>query len=96
MMLKYSEIMVANLSPIMKITPRNCGPCCCEVHEEAPEADIGDIGTGVLHDGVNVTVCVDVSITVDTTGCGLSTGTIMSSVNRVVTFFCKVCTQSCE
>ena len=49
------------------------------LHEEASEADVVDM-MGILHDGVNVTVCVDVSITVDTTGCGLSTG-IMSSVN---------------
>ena len=67
MMLKDSEIMVVNLSPIMKIIPKNCGPCCCAVHEEASEADVVDM---ILHNGVNVTVCVDVSITVDTTGCG--------------------------
>ena len=48
------------------------------LHEEAPEANVVDIG--ILHDGVNVTVCVDVSIIVDTTGCGLSTD-IISSVN---------------
>ena len=42
------------------------------LHEEAPEADVGDM-MGILHDGVNVTVCVVVSITVDTTGCSLST-----------------------
>ena len=48
------------------------------LHEVALEADVVDIN--ILHDGVNVTVCVDVSITVDTTGCGMSTG-ITSSVN---------------
>ena len=41
------------------------------LHEGAPEDDVVDM-MGILHvhDGVNVTVCVDVSITVDTTGCG--------------------------
>ena len=39
------------------------------LHEEAPEADVVDM-MGILYDGVSVTVCVDVSITVDT---GLST-----------------------
>ena len=86
--------MVINLSPIMKTIPRNCGPTRCAVHdgvlttvvvemstlhEEASEDDVVDM-MGILHDGVNVTVCVDVSITVDTTGCGLSTD-IMSSGN---------------
>ena len=47
-------------------------------HKGASEGDVFDMG--ILHDGVNVTVCVDVSITVDTTGCGLSTH-IISSVN---------------
>ena len=80
----------------MKIIPRNCGPPRCAVydgvlttvvvemsmlHEGASEADVVDIGTGILHDGVNVTVCVDVSIIVDTTGCGMSTDIISSSVN---------------
>ena len=32
------------------------------LHEESPEADV--VNMGILHDGVNVTVCVDVSITV--------------------------------
>ena len=31
------------------------------------------MGIYILHNGVSVTVCVVVSITVDTTGCGLST-----------------------
>ena len=78
----------------MKVIP-SCGPTrCCAVHngvlttvvvemsalhEEASEADVVDM-MGILHDGVNVTVCVDVSITVDTTGCGSSTD-IISSVN---------------
>ena len=66
MMFKDSEMMVVNLSPIMKIIPRNCGPRCCAVHEEASEADVVDMD--ILHNGVNVTVCVDVSITVNTTG----------------------------
>ena len=49
------------------------------LHEESPEADVVDM-MGILHDGVNVTVCVDVSITVDTTCCGLSTDTISSTI----------------
>ena len=49
------------------------------LYEEAPETDVVDM-MGILHDGVNVTVCVDVFITVDTTVCGLSTD-IISSVN---------------
>ena len=49
------------------------------LHEGASEADVVDM-MGILHNGVKVTVCVDVSITVDTTGCGLSTD-IISSVN---------------
>ena len=62
----------------MKIIPRNCGPRCCAVHEEASEADV--VAMGILHDEVNVTVCVDVSITIDTTSCGMSKD-IISSVN---------------
>ena len=77
----------------MKTIPRNCGPTRCAVHagvlttvvvemstlhEETSKADVVDMD--ILHNGVNVTVCVDVSITVDTAGCGLSTD-IISSVN---------------
>ena len=42
------------------------------LHEKASEANVVDMNK--LHDidGVNVPVCVDVSSTVDTAGCGLS------------------------
>ena len=78
----------------MKIIFRNFGPTSCAVHdgvlttvvvemstlhEGASEADVVDM-MDILHDGVSVTFCVVVSITVDTTGCGLSTD-IISSVN---------------
>ena len=42
------------------------------LHEGASEADVVDMN--ILHVGVNMPVCVDVRIIVDTTGCGLSTG----------------------
>ena len=41
------------------------------LHERASEADVVDMN--ILHNGVNMPVSVDVRITVDTTGCGLST-----------------------
>ena len=48
------------------------------VHDGVLVVDVVDMD--ILHDGVNVTVCVNVSITVDTTGCGLSTGIISSTI----------------
>ena len=98
MMLKDDTIMVVNFVSYNKIILSSCGSSCFAVQDEvftivvvevstlhkgASKADV--VNMGILHDGVNMTVCVDVSITVDTTSCGLST--VMSSVNRVVTFF---------
>ena len=48
----------------------------------ASEADVFDMN--ILHDGVNMPVSVDVRITVDTTGCGLSTGVMFKL------FFCEL------
>ena len=91
MMFKDSKMMVVNLSPIVNIIPRNCGPTCCAVHDGVlttvvvemsmlQEASDAVVDMDILNDGVNMTVCVDVSITVDITGCGLSPD-IISSVN---------------
>ena len=53
---------------IVKLTP-------CIIPRNSDVVDMG-----ILHDGVNMTVCVDVSMTGlgDTTGCGLSTNIIPS------------------
>ena len=63
---------VSSMAAVRMILPPTHGS------EVLTETNVVDMG--ILHDGVNVPVCVNINITVDTTGCGFSTD-MVSFVN---------------